>query len=46
MDLITIILIATILIIVFVGTQAAALFFFLKENERLREENEKFQPPF
>jgi hypothetical protein len=22
------------------------LFLFLKENERLREENEKFQPPF
>lgn len=34
------------LIAVFVIIQAAALFFFLKENERLREENEKFQPPF
>jgi uncharacterized membrane protein len=35
-----------LLIVIFVGTQVVALFFFLRENERLREENEKFQPPF
>ncbi len=34
------------LIVVFVGTQAAALFFFLRENARLREEIEKNEPPF
>jgi uncharacterized membrane protein len=35
-----------LLIVIFVGIQVVALYFFLKENERLREENEKFQPPF
>jgi hypothetical protein len=46
MDLIIMIAVIFSLIVIFVGTQAAALFFFLRENERLREENEKFQPPF
>jgi hypothetical protein len=46
MDLIIMIAVIFSLIVVFVGIQAAALFFFLRENERLREENEKFQPPF
>ena len=46
MDLIIMIAVIFSLIAVFVIIQAAALFFFLKENERLREENEKFQPPF
>jgi hypothetical protein len=46
MDLFGMIAIVVLLIVVFVGTQALALFFFLRENERLREENEKFQPPF
>ncbi len=46
MELLTIIAIIALLIIIFVGTQVVALYFFLKENERLREENEKFQPPF
>lgn len=34
------------LIVVFVGTQAVALFLFLRENARLREEIEKNEPPF
>ena len=46
MELLTIIAIIALLIIIFVGTQVVALYFFLKENERLREENEKFLPPF
>jgi hypothetical protein len=46
MDLIIMIAVIFSLIVIFVGTQTAALFFFLRENERLREENEKFQPPF
>jgi hypothetical protein len=46
MDLFGMIAIVALLIVVFVGTQTLALFFFLRENERLREENEKFQPPF
>jgi flagellar basal body-associated protein FliL len=46
MDLFIMIAVIFSLIVVFVGTQVAALFLFLKENERLREENEKFQPPF
>jgi multisubunit Na+/H+ antiporter MnhC subunit len=46
MDLFIMIAVIFSLIVIFVGTQALALFFFLRENERLREENEKFQPPF
>jgi hypothetical protein len=46
MDLKIMIAVIFSLIVIFVGTQAAALFFFWRENERLREENEKFQPPF
>jgi hypothetical protein len=46
MELFTIIAIVALLIIIFVATQTVALFFFLREHERLREENEKFQPPF
>ena len=46
MDLFIMIAVIFSLIVVFVGTQVVALFLFLKENERLREENEKFQPPF
>jgi len=46
MDLFGMIAIVALLIVIFVGTQVAPLFFFLKENQRLREENEKFQPPF
>jgi uncharacterized membrane protein len=46
MELFVIIAIIALLIVIFVGIQVVALFFFLKENERLREENEKFQPPF
>jgi predicted PurR-regulated permease PerM len=46
MELLTIIAVIALLIIIFVGTQVVALYFFLKENERLREENEKFLPPF
>ena len=46
MELFGIIAIVALLIVIFVGTQVVALFFFLRENERLREENEKFQPPF
>ena len=38
--------IVALLIVIFVGTQVVALYIFLKENERLREENEKFLPPF
>jgi uncharacterized membrane protein len=46
MDLFGMIAIVALLIVIFVGIQTLALFFFLRENERLREENEKFQPPF
>jgi uncharacterized membrane protein len=46
MDLFGMIAIVALLIVIFVGIQVVALYFFLKENERLREENEKFQPPF
>lgn len=46
MELFTIIGIIFLLMVIFVATQVVALFFFLRENERLREENEKFQPPF
>jgi predicted PurR-regulated permease PerM len=46
MELITIIALIFLLVIVFVATQVVALFFLLREHERLREENEKFQPPF
>lgn len=46
MDLFLMFAVVALLIVIFVGTQVVALFFFLKENERLREENEKFQPPF
>lgn len=46
MELFTIVAIIFLLIVIFVATQVVALFFFLRENERLREENEKFQPPF
>jgi flagellar basal body-associated protein FliL len=46
MDLFSIIAIIFLLVVIFVATQVVALFFFLRENERLREENEKFQPPF
>lgn len=46
MELLTIVGMIFLLIVIFVATQAVALFFFLRENERLREENEKFQPPF
>jgi hypothetical protein len=46
MDLFIMIAVIFSLIVIFVGTQVVALFFFLRENERLREENEKFQPPF
>ena len=46
MELLTIIAIIALLIIIFVGTQVVALYFFLQENARLREENEKLEPPF
>jgi uncharacterized membrane protein len=46
MDLFVMIAIVAFLIVIFVGTQAVALFFFLQENARLREENEKLEPPF
>jgi hypothetical protein len=46
MDLIIMIAVIFSLIVVFVGTQAVALFLFLRENERLREEIEKNEPPF
>jgi predicted PurR-regulated permease PerM len=46
MDLFGMIAIVALLIVIFVGIQVVALYFFLKENERLREENEKFLPPF
>jgi predicted PurR-regulated permease PerM len=46
MELFTIIALIALLVIVFITTQAVALFFFLREHERLREEVEKFQPPF
>ena len=46
MDLITIILIATVLIIVFVVSQLAIILFLLKENQRIGEELEKNLPPF
>lgn len=46
MDLFTIIALIALLVVIFIATQAVALFFFLREHERLREENEKFQPPF
>jgi predicted PurR-regulated permease PerM len=46
MELFGIIAIVALLIVIFVGIQVVALFFFLRENERLREEVEKFQPPF
>jgi hypothetical protein len=46
MDLITIILIATVLIIVFVVSQLAVILFLLKENNRIGEELEKNSPPF
>jgi flagellar basal body-associated protein FliL len=46
MDLFAIIAVIFLLVVIFVATQVVALFFFLRENERLREENEKFQPPF
>jgi uncharacterized membrane protein len=46
MELFGMIAIVALLIVIFVGTQVVALYFFLKENERLREENEKLQPPF
>jgi hypothetical protein len=46
MELFTIIALIFLLVIIFVATQVAALFFLLREHERLREENEKFQPPF
>jgi flagellar basal body-associated protein FliL len=46
MELFVMIALIALLIVIFVGTQVVALFFFLRENERLREENEKFQPPF
>jgi flagellar basal body-associated protein FliL len=46
MELITIIALILLLVIVFVSTQVVALFFLLREHEKLREENEKFQPPF
>jgi uncharacterized membrane protein len=46
MDLFGMIAIVALLIVIFVGIQVVALYIFLKENERLREENEKFLPPF
>jgi hypothetical protein len=46
MDLITIILIATVLIIVFVVSQLAVILFLLKENQRIGEELERNTPPF
>ena len=46
MELFGMLAIVALLIVIFVGTQVVALYFFLKENERLREENEKFLPPF
>jgi predicted PurR-regulated permease PerM len=46
MELFGMIAIVALLIVIFVGTQVVALFFFLRENERLREEHEKFLPPF
>jgi uncharacterized membrane protein len=46
MDLFGMIAIVALLIVIFVGTQVVALYIFLKENERLREEHEKFLPPF
>ena len=41
MDIFTIILIATILIIVFVVSQLAVILFLLKENQRIGEELEE-----
>jgi hypothetical protein len=46
MDLFGIIAVILLLIVIFVGTQVLALFFFLRENARLREEMEKNEPPF
>jgi uncharacterized membrane protein len=46
MELFGIIAIVALLIVIFVGTQVVALFFFLRENARLREEIEKNEPPF
>jgi hypothetical protein len=46
MELFVIIAVVALLIIIFVGTQTLALFFFLKENARLREELEENQLPF
>jgi hypothetical protein len=46
MDIFTIILIATILIIVFVVSQLAVILFLLKENQRIGEELERNTPPF
>jgi predicted PurR-regulated permease PerM len=46
MELFTIIALILLLVVVFVATQVVALFFLLREHERLREENEKLQPPF
>jgi len=46
MDLFGMIALIAFLIVIFVGIQALALFFFLQENARLREENEKLEPPF
>jgi uncharacterized membrane protein len=46
MDLFGMIAIVALLIVIFVGTQTLALFFFLRENARIREEMEKSEPPF
>jgi hypothetical protein len=46
MDLITIVLLATMLVIVFVVSQLVAILFLLKENQRIGEELEKNEPPF
>jgi flagellar basal body-associated protein FliL len=46
MDLFGMIALIALLIVIFVGTQVVALFFFVQENARLREENEKLEPPF
>jgi hypothetical protein len=45
-DLFTIILIASVLVIVFVASQLAVILFLLKENQRIGEELERNTPPF
>ena len=46
MELFVMIALVALLIVIFIATQTVALFFFLRDNEILREEKEKFEPPF